>query len=188
MVGKPDAEPRTEPRPIVVGLVGGECSGKTTLARALVAEFDGIHVREKLRDFVDEHARPPRKDEQYQLMLDQETAEAGAVLDAVSLRKRLVVGDPAAFMTAIYSIAYYNDPSLLDHAVEHLVTYDALVWCDVAIPWEADGAQRDGPIERDRVDAVIAATLRDRSISAQHVAGGVDLRVEQVRDMIGQCS
>jgi len=168
------------PAPTVVGLIGGECSGKTTLARALVDEFDGIHVREKLRDFVDVFGRAPREDEQAQLMGDQEAAEGAAVREAASTGKRLVVCDPAALMTAIYSIAYYNDSSLLEPALDHLTGYDALVWCDVAIPWEADGAQRDGPDERDRVDAIIAETLTDYAVSATHVRGTVVARTQVV--------
>jgi len=170
--------------PVVVGLIGGECSGKTTLARALVDEVDGIHVREKLRDFVDQVGRPPRVDEQTALMRDQEAAEEIAICAAVAGGKQLVVCDPAAFMTAVYSIAYYNDTSLLQPAIDHLPTYDVLIWCDVAIPWEADGAQRDGPHERDRVDAIIAATLTDHGVSVVHVVGTITQRLQQIQRSI----
>lgn len=169
---------------IVVGLIGGECSGKTTLARALINEFDGIHVREKLRDFVDQVGRPPREDEQNALMLDQTAAEDAAIGEAGAVGKQLVVCDPAAFMTAIYSIAYYNDTSLLQPAIDRLSLYNALIWCDAAIPWEADGAQRDGPHERDRVDAIIAATLTDHGVPALHVAGTITDRVQQTQRAI----
>ncbi|NQU36762.1 MAG: ATP-binding protein [Actinobacteria bacterium] len=171
-------------QPVVIGLIGGECSGKTTLARALVEELHGIHVREKLRDFVDEVGRPPRDDEQAPLMRDQEAAEDAAIRESVTTGKSFVVCDPAAFMTAIYSIAYFNDASLLQPGIDRLAAYDALIWCDATIPWEADGGQRDGPHERDRVDAIIAATLADHGIVSLHVAGTVAERVRQIRGSI----
>jgi len=172
-------------RPVVVGLVGGECSGKTSLATALVERFGGIHVPEVLRAFVDTHGRAPTQSEQAQVMHEQEAAEGQARSQAAATNDTIVVCDPAAFMTAIYSMAYYADDSLLAAAIAHLSTYDLLVWCDPAIPWEADGAQRDGPAERDRVDAILADVVRTHSIAASRVTGSVDERVELVARACG---
>jgi nicotinamide riboside kinase len=163
-----------------VGLIGGECSGKTSLALALIERFAGSHVPEVLREFVDTHGRAPKQSEQAQVMHEQEAAEALAIAQAAATTRAIVVCDPAAFMTAIYSIAYYDDDSLLAAAIAHLSAYDLLVWCDPAIPWEADGAQRDGPAERDRVDALLAEIVRTHSIVATRVTGSVDERVESV--------
>jgi nicotinamide riboside kinase len=178
------AQSGRETGPLVVGLIGGECSGKTSLARALVGGSGGVHVEERLRAFVDEFGRPPAESEQSGLMCEQEVAEEVAIGTAFTTNRGLVVCDPAAFMTAVYSIAYYRDDSLLAPAIEHLARYDALVWCDTAIPWKADGAQRDGPAERDRVDAILREIIDNHSIAVTRTHGTIAQRLATVYGLL----
>jgi nicotinamide riboside kinase len=88
-------------------------------------------------------------------------------------------------MTAVYSVVYFGDESLLDRAIEDSARFDLLIWCDTDIPWEPDGAQRDGPEFRAAAHAVLAERLvprlRDAGMSVLEVGGSVDERWATVR-------
>ncbi len=164
----------------VISLIGGECSGKSTLAQELSRLLDGVLVIEQLRLFVDEHGRAPVREEQAAVMASQVMAESTAIRLASVTGRDWVLSDPAALMTAIYSVAYFNDESLLPAAIEHQGAYVLTIWCDVDLPWEADGAQRDGPQERQRVHDVIANVVEQHSIDVLKVSGSVEERVARV--------
>lgn len=114
------------------------------------------------------------------MMASQVVAESVAISMASATGRDWVLGDPSALMTAIYSVAYFNDESLLSAAIDHQEAYALTVWCDVDLPWEADGAQRDGPLERQRVHDVIADVVEKLSIDVLKVSGSVEARVAQV--------
>lgn len=163
-----------------LGLLGGECTGKTTLARALAGDWGAQVVPERLRAFVEERGRTPRADEQAALMQAQQDAE-----DAAAAVAAFVIADPAALMTAVYSLAYFGDASLLDRGCALAAGYDLLVWCGTGLPWEPDGLQRDGPRERARVDELVARVVRERlepaGVAVLHVDGPTPDRVREVR-------
>ena len=52
-------------------------------------------------------------------------------------------------MTAVYSIQYYDDWSLLPRALEWTSVSDCVVWCQDDFPWQPD-PQRDGSHARAR--------------------------------------
>jgi nicotinamide riboside kinase len=165
-----------------IGLLGGECTGKSSLARALALALPACVVEEELRDFVDREGRVPRREDQPALLRAQAQAE-----EAIAARclEAVLVADPAPLMTAVYSLLYFDDPSLVPAGVDHAGGYDLVVWCDPGIPWTPDGDQRDGPQERDRADDVIARLVADelapRGIRVLRVAGGLEERVAAVR-------
>jgi len=165
-----------------IGLIGAECSGKSVLADALARDLDGCVVHEILREFVTEQGRPPHRDEQAGILVAQRTAEEQVAAECPA---GLVIADPAPLMTAIYSVAYFDDASLLDAAVTDTQAYDLVVWCGIDLPWVPDEGQRDGPEQRARVDGLIASVVADQlepaGVRLIRVAGPVDRRVGQVR-------
>ena len=162
-----------------IGLVGGECSGKSTLARALCSRWGGTLVDEELRRFVEEHGRPPHIGEQPSILTAQQRRE-----DAAAAGHPLVIADPAAVMTAVYSIVYFEDDSLLGAALDRARDYDLMVWCAPDIPWQADPGMRDGLALRDRAESVIAErlapALRQRGVHVVRVTGTLDDRIAAV--------
>ena len=169
-----------------IGLLGGECTGKTTLAKALCGHLDAVLVPEYLREFVVDMGRVPTSLEQAGIMGTQVAAEATA-MTGISPEK-LVVCDPAALMTAIYSMAYFNDRSLLEPATLHAMTYGTLIWCGTDIPWEPDGDQRDGPEYRALVDSLIGEVVRDTlepaGITVHRIDGPVSDRLLAVLQLL----
>ncbi len=165
-----------------VGLIGGECTGKSVLAAALAESLPACVASEQVRAFVQAEGRPPRQDEQAGILRAQAEQERSA---QQSCALPWLVGDPAPFMTAVYSLVYFDDPSLLDDAVAHLAGYDLVLWCAADIPWIADAGMRDGPEFRAREQAVIEALIRDRlgpaGIEVVVVTGTIDERVALAR-------
>ena len=84
-------------------MIGGESTGKTTLALALAATSHGVVVSEALRAFVDDHGRTPLPEEQHSILLAQRSREIAASQDHPNAT---IVCDPATTMTAIYSELY----------------------------------------------------------------------------------
>lgn len=156
----------------IVAVIGAECSGKTTLARALAAALPGEYVPEQLRLFVQEHRRPPLQSEQAGVMRRQ---IAAAALPGT------VISDGGALMTAVYSVLYFDDDSLVAPAVQYHRKECALtVWCGIDVPWQADQGQRDGPQHRRRADAIIAGIATEYGLPVRHVCGSVAQRLAAV--------
>ncbi len=165
----------------VIGLLGGECSGKTTLAHTLAQALrqQGWAVQvvdEALRDWVQRHSRPPSAHEQTAIAHIQADA-----IDAARLQPgtRLVLADTTPLMTAAYSELYWGDASLWPWATEwqSRCTQTWLMGCD--LPWHADGAQRDGPQWRARADAVLRQRLQAAGLGYRVFHGSTDQRVAQ---------
>lgn len=167
-------------------LLGGECTGKTALAQALaLALGDQIATRpvsvvpEALREFTLRANRPPFRNEQEGVWKQQ----SQLLLDAkrASPDEGLVICDPAPLMTAVYSVQYFDDDSLILRALEATDPADVTVVCSPDIPWEPDGIQRDGPQARQRthdlLEALFLPRLRNEVIVA---SGSVDERVSTV--------
>lgn len=169
-----------------ISLIGGECSGKSTLAEQLVGSIGGVLVVEQLRLFVDTCGRVPRRDEQMPLMEAQIAAEVSARAKAAESGLGWVVSDPAALMTAIYSQVYFNDDGLLAAGLAHQNSYALTVWCDIDLPWLPDGNQRDGPAERHRVHEAIGAVVDDYSLKVLKIQGTAAARLGQVERAIAE--
>lgn len=165
-----------------IGLLGGECTGKTTLANALAQTLPACVVPERLREFVTERGRAPLREEQHDLLLEQQEAED---VIARSCPEAVLVADPAGLMTAIYSIVYFDDDSLVETAAELALSYDLLLWCDIDLPWTADGIQRDGPEVRDRTHSVIGDIVQEvltpAGMTVARVSGPMSQRAEAAR-------
>lgn len=161
-----------------MAVIGGESTGKTTLAHALARELPAATVPETLRDWVARHGRVPRAEEQRDVLRAHRSAELSAL--AQPTPPRWVVSDSGPLMTAVYSIVYYSDHSLVAEAAD--VTREAalVVWCGSDIPWVPDGNQRDGPDQRQAAQDVIGEVLRDSGLPFLAVHGTLDERVDQV--------
>lgn len=172
--------------PLLVGLLGGECTGKSTLAAALAAQIGAEVVPEAVRAFVQQHGRAPHRDEQAGVLARQSDAVARAV--AAAARDAVVVVDPAPLMTAVYSVLYFEDDSLVAEGVDDALAYDVLAWCAPDVPWRADPGVRDGPHYRAAADRILSGiattTLGPRGAHVVRVTGDLDVRVATVRDAV----
>ena len=176
---------------VSVLLLGGECTGKTSLATAVAEDQRArgrsvLVVSEALRDFVDSTGRTPHRDEQEAVWRRQCDSLTAALDPARAGGVDLVVCDPAPLMTAVYSVQYFTDDSLLDHALAATESADLLVWCLPDLPWQPDGLHRDGPEARDATHELLASRvvplLNEQLL---HIAAGsLPQRVAPVRPAI----
>ena len=171
--------------PIVIAVLGAECTGKTALAQALAARIQVqtrlrvAWVPELLREWCDEHGRTPRVDEQAGIARAQQAriAEAGKCCE-------VVVCDTTAVMTAVYSQLVFGDGSLHAYAVEQQRGVDLSLLMALDIPWVADGLQRDGPQVREPVDQAIRGLLSDHLLPWSLVSGQGEARLDSAMQAI----
>jgi nicotinamide riboside kinase len=170
---------------VLLHLIGGESTGKSTLATSLSATLDATVVHEVLRSFVESRGRVPRADEQMRVLEAQVQAERIALQNS-----QIVIGDPAPVMTAVYSQLYYDDDSLFGAAESMSPRSDLVVWCAPDFAWQPDSGQRDGARFREAADAIIASRVIPRltstGIDVVHVTGTPDARLRQVLDHLDQ--
>jgi len=139
-----------------LGLLGGECTGKTSLALALADALPGFIAEEYLRDFVRDFNRVPMQADQEGIFLTQQMTVHTVLRAAAHSSTPWVIADPLPLMTAVYSIVYFSDDSLLATGIADAAAYDVLLWCAPDVPWTPDGAMRDGEEFRARTEEVLA--------------------------------
>lgn len=157
--------------PRVVGLLGAESTGKTTLAHALGAALAAqghsvAVVPEYLREFCAHHGRTPRQNEQRGIA-DEQTHR----IDAASRLHDIVIADTTALMIAVYSDHVFGDPSLYAHAQAAHARCGLTLLTALDLPWQADGLQRDGPQVRLPVDALVRAALAQAALPYSVIFG-----------------
>lgn len=159
-----------------IGLLGGESTGKTTLALALADALPGFVAEEYLRDFVRDFGRLPTLADQEGIFLTQQMTVRTVERAAEYAETPWVIADPLPLMTAVYSIVYFDDDSLLEAGIKDAATYDVVLWCAPDIPWVPEEGMRDGIDFRDRTDRVIAEHVVPR-LSLTRVSGDVSERL-----------
>lgn len=145
--------------PMLICLVGAECSGKTTLAQALAAHFSGLWVPESLRTFCEVHGRTPKVDEQSEILESQLSRETEQLVLARHGKCAHVFCDTAPLLTAVYSEFFFSDRSLYERAHALHSRYSLTILLAPDLPWQPDGVQRDGPNVRDGVHSLIEREL-----------------------------
>lgn len=154
----------------LVSVVGGESTGKSTLAAALGRRLPGVIVPEYLRTWVDQRGRVPLAAEQATVMAGHREAEQTALAQAARAGLRWAVSDSGPLMTAVYSIQYYDDSSLLPEALDWAADSAGVVWCQDDFPWQPD-PQRDGAQARATSQEILAgifAEYPDLPVVAAH--------------------
>lgn len=162
---------------MVIGIVGAESTGKTSLALALherlrVHGHDVIVVGELLREFCFERGRTPGSSEQAVLA----SAQSQRINVAAEMHS-VVVADTTALMTAVYSDFVFGDSALYPQAERAHMRFDLTLLTALDLPWRNDGLQRDGAHVRGPVDQLIRAALQRIGRPFAVVAGAHDTRL-----------
>ncbi len=173
---------------LTVCLLGGESTGKSTLASALhhhLMEQNGMVVSlvpEYLREWCSRQGRAPHVHEQAALadeqarQISQAQAQGGV---------EVVLADTSSLMVACYSELYFNDTSLYPRSLEHQRRYDLHLVMGLDLPWVADGLFRDGPAIRESTDRVLRRELQAGGITFHTVYGQGADRLHTALRIIG---
>lgn len=134
----------TQRVPFRIGLLGGESTGKTTLAQQLADAVPAFIGEEYLREFVSTFGRVPSLADQEGIFLTQQATMNTVLRAAAHVQTPAIVADPLPVMTAVYSLLYFDNHDLLVDGLADAATYDLIVWCRPDVGWASDRGQRDG--------------------------------------------
>ncbi len=161
------------PRPLVVVVTGSECTGKTTLAAGLAAEFGALWSPEYVRSYVESKRAPLDASDVEPIAAGQLAVERAAGHDAAETPCRLVVKDTDLVSTTIYARHYYGwCPEWVEAAARRRVGDLYLLLCP-DVPWVPDGLQRDraGDAERAEMHARFRDALASLGARVVEISG-----------------
>ena len=169
--------------PPLICVIGAECTGKTSLVHELAAEWGGTVVPEVLRDWCSAQGRTPQAHEQAALMQAQIHMENQAIALIDKGQGAIVLCDTAPLLTALYSLHYFADSSLLAPAQAHHRRYALTLWLQPDLPCVADGLQRDGLAAQAAVHRLLAQQLAQQS-RVVRIAGRGPARLQAARSAL----
>jgi len=152
-----------------VALLGGESSGKSTLAQQLHAALQqrgigAVQVPEHLRRWCETAGRAPLAHEQAAIAATQT-----ALIEQA--RAEVVIADTTAMVVAAYSEHYFNDRGLWADALAAQRRVGLTLLMGLDLPWQSDGFFRDSPAVREAIDALLRRELQAAGLPFQTVYG-----------------
>lgn len=160
-------------------ILGGESSGKTTLAKALAKKLKTTWVPEYGRQVFDERGGVLTH-EDFDLIGNKQ-AQFEKV--AASVANKVIVCDTNAITTYFYSIEMTG--SATQRTVENMLTcvnpWDQVYLCDPNINFFQDGTRKNS-IFRNKGHEFYRTFLRDRRINYKLVSGSVSERVKFIEN------
>jgi nicotinamide riboside kinase len=171
---------------LTVSLLGGESSGKSTLAHQLTKRLQGagiqtVLVDEHLRSWCEAAGRAPHAHEQAELAREQTRRIEAATQSGA----QVVIADTTAVMVAVYSEWYFQDTSLWPEALAAQRRLDLTLLMGLDLPWVPDGLFRDSPQVREVCDAILRRELQGAGIGFTPVYGQNEARLQAALRVVG---
>ncbi len=156
-----------------VAIVGAECTGKTTLARALARHYKTVWVPECVREFVDKKKSLPAAVDIAKIARGQMERETALTAQA----NRILFCDTNLMMTVLYSEFYFGEcpEAVRQEAKEE--NYDLTLFAQDDIPWVPDPIQRTRPEARKNMQKLIRKELNRRKIKDVPISGSHEERL-----------
>jgi HTH-type transcriptional regulator, transcriptional repressor of NAD biosynthesis genes len=161
-----------------VCLLGGESSGKTTLAASLASAFDSSWAPEYGRELWEERAGNLRFEDMVHIartQIDRERVAAGRA-------RRWLFCDTSPLTTLLYSQDLFGKADS-ELAVLASRPYHRTILCEPDFEFVQDGTRRDDAFRR-RQHEWYLRELEQRRVAYDVVAGTLDARVARVRELL----
>ena len=151
-------------------LTGGECTGKTTLARMLAERYDTTWVPEAAREAALAKAGLLGPEDVAPIARAHVAAANAAFREATRRARPVFFLDQDLLSTVVYARHYYGScpPWIERLAAER--QGDLYLLCHPDLPWATDGV-RDRPQAREEIHALFAAALADAGARVVDVTG-----------------
>lgn len=151
-------------------LTGGECTGKTTLARHLAERFDGVWVPEAAREAALAKTGALGPEDVAPIARAHVSAADAAIRDSVCRARPAVFLDQDLLSTVVYARHYYGacPPWIEELAAARLA--DLYLLCHPDLAWIPDAA-RDRSDRREEIHALFASALEAAGARVVEIAG-----------------
>lgn len=153
-----------------VVVTGSECTGKTTLARDMAAQYGVLWVEEQSRAYAQRVRRELTADDVSPIASEQIAAEDARLAEAIRREHRWLFLDTDLLSTVVYSRHYYGSCPQWVEAEARARLGDQYLLADIDIPWTSD-AVRDRPHAREEVHELFRLTIREFGANVCGVRG-----------------
>ncbi len=164
-----------------IAIVGPECTGKSSLAKALAQVCKTNWVPEYAREFLDALDRPYQQADLLLIAQGQLALE-----DTIATQtKSLLVCDTNLVVIKIWSEFKYGDcdPAILTLLKDR--KYDAYLLTNIDIPWE-DDPLREHPEQRGQLMSLYRDTLKSLDLVYTELSGTPEIRLQKALSVIEQ--
>ncbi len=152
---------------IRVVVTGSECTGKTTLARALAGHYGTVWVPEHARQFVRDKGAAPACEDVAAIARGQIALEDSRAAGAPTL----LIQDTDLLSTVVYSRHYYGAcPGWIEEALRGRLA-DLYLLAGIDVPWRPDGDQRDRGDRREEMQALFRRALEALGATKVEIEG-----------------
>ena len=157
-------------------LTGAECTGKSTLAKALSCHYGEPWTTEFVRSYVDQLDRELIQADLEEIFCGQIAAEDAGWAKS----KRFVIHDTNLLSSIIYANHYYE--TTFDWVNEAILKRDYTLYllCSPdGIKWEDDPGQRDSPSAREKLHSMFKESLEKLKLPYLQLSGDEPLRLSK---------
>ncbi|MFU8848236.1 MAG: AAA family ATPase [Opitutales bacterium] len=161
---------------IRIALTGAECTGKTTLAKALSGYYGEPWTPEFVRQYVESLDRELAHEDLDPIARGQLATEDRALKQA----KRLILHDTNLLSTILYANHYFG--AQLEWVNEQFLSRDYALYLLCApegIEWQADPGQRESPAARNELHGAFKESLQKLDLPYLELTGSQEARFGQ---------
>ena len=162
-----------------VALVGAECTGKTTLARALADAFQTVWVPEYARAYLLRQNRPCSPDDLQAIAQGQAELED----ERARLANRVLICDTNLLTTQLWHEHYFGACPENLHRLARQRCAALTLLCGLDVPWVADGL-RNSPDSRAWFQARFQAELTAQALPWSPLTGSWEQRLNTAIELI----
>jgi NadR type nicotinamide-nucleotide adenylyltransferase len=171
-------------KPLLVVLIGPECTGKSWLAAELARRYGVLWSPEFAREYVESKAGPISYADVDMIGLGQKSNEDAVVSRASELGMPFVVLDTDLVSTLIYSRHYYGlSPAWIEREARQRLA-DLYLLHHIDVEWKEDGFQREAQDRREELFESFRSTLNELGAEVADIKGDWEDRRRKVIEHI----